>query len=168
MDFNRLHGQRRSDLEAILDIAEKKKLSEKICKTVIYESFFVLMILILDILVLVKYNHCHGFRIYTSGMLVVITIFMISKLCIMRGIKRRPVLRSKAIKTIIEFFQAYTITIILIIGSLYVKDFFTFGFNSTFEVILFWILIVYQFWYSLVATIFLLLFLLAVFRCEFT
>ena len=159
MDFNRLHGQRRSNLEAILDIAEKKKLSEKICKTVIYESFFVLMILILDILIVAKNYNQQGLTIYTSGMLVVITIFMISKLCIMRGIKRRPVLRSKAIKTIIEFFQAYTITIILIIGSLYVEDFFSCGaLNSTFEVILFWILIVYQFWYSLVATIFFLLF----------
>ena len=111
-----------------------------------------------------------GLGYYTLSMLVVMFLFITFKLCIRRGILRRPVLRSKAIKTIIEFCQAYTVTIILVLGSLYIKDFYgsRFVLDSAFEAILFWILLVYQFWHLLVATIYFLLIAKAALKCDFS
>ena len=103
-------------------------------------------------------------------MLVVIFLFAFFKSLMRKNLLRRPILRTKAIKTILEFCQAFTVTIILVYGSLYIKDFYdSFNvLNTTFEGLLFWLIIGYQFWYSLIATIFVLIFLWAALRMDFS
>ena len=125
---------------------------------------------LLYVLMMIKGQADVQLQYYTMGMLVVIFLFIFFKLYMRKNLLRRPILRTKAIKTIIEFCQAFTVTIILVLGSLYVKDFYNspIALNSTFEGILFWIIIVYQFWYSLVATIFVLLFACAALKCDFS
>ena len=85
---------------------------------------------------------------YTVAMLVIVLLFILLKQLIRSGILRRPILRSKALKTVLEFCQAYTSTAALIFGSLCLEDFYNSldALDSIFEGILFWILIVYQFW----------------------
>ena len=54
MDFDRLRGQRRSDLEAILDIGEKKKLSYKIKILIVYECIMLSIATLLSIIIIIK------------------------------------------------------------------------------------------------------------------
>ena len=111
-------------MEAILDISEKRQVSKKIKYLIIFDSYVAIVLFILYWIMFSK-DRNEDFGYYTLCMLFVILLFIAFKFLIIRGILKRPVKQSKAIKTILEFSQAYIITISWIIGTLCVEDFYT-------------------------------------------